>query len=205
MKWTLIDVKKETDHSFLNFYTLTYDVEKEDGSHSSYSYYLSSRQKIENLRVVSKEYQRPDGVLIPLYYIDPKTKECSILLTTQFRPAVGRYCTSFTAGLLDDEDDDVLEAARREAREESGCEVTDLEYLVPPAPTSSGLSDEINCIVLGRIVSFGEKSLEEYEDIKTNLYPFKDIPKLLADSDYYFPVNIRVFLMYLLERFKDKR
>lgn len=201
MKWTLKEVRQETCHPFLNFYTLIYDVTKEDGSHSLYSYYLASRREKEELRAITKEYERPDGVLLPLYYVDPDSQQISFLLTTQFRPAIGRYCTSFVAGLLDRSDTDILDAVRREAKEESGCQVDDLELIAPPAPTSSGLSDEINCIVLGRITSFGEKHLEEYEDIKTKLYSLQEIQAMLENPDFYFPINIRILLLYFLGRF----
>ena len=31
MDWKIVQINKETDHKFLNFYTATYEVEKEEG------------------------------------------------------------------------------------------------------------------------------------------------------------------------------
>ena len=138
-----------------------------------------------------------------LYHVDPETKEVSILINTQFRPALGAYMTSFPAGLLDPEDEDDTVAAIREAKEESGVEITDLERLVPPSPTSSGLSDEIDSLILARIVRLGKSRLEDFEDIKSRLVPLKDIPAMLSDTDrYVIPLPARLTLLYLLERFR---
>ena len=201
MEWKLIDIKQETNHPFLNFYTLTYEVKKEDGSHE-YQYFMASRHDVEHLIPKTKNLSRPDGVLIPLYYQDPKTSEVSIVLTTQFRPAIGAYLTSMPAGLMDPEDKDVFETARREAQEEAGCLIDDLELLVSPSTTSSGLSDEINSVVIARIVGHKDKHLEDFEDISSNLVPLKKVKEMLKDTEHYhFPFSIQLIILYLLERF----
>ncbi|MBP5091929.1 MAG: NUDIX domain-containing protein [Bacilli bacterium] len=201
MKWKLLDIKQETNHPFLNFYTLTYEVEKEDGSHT-YEYFMASRHDIDHLLPKTNNFTRPDGVLIPLYYIDPKTNEVSIVLTTQFRPAIGAYLTSMPAGLMDPDDKDVFETARREAEEEAGCLIDDLELLVSPSTTSSGLSDEINSIVMARIVGHKGANLEEFEDISANLVPLTKVKEMLKDTEHYhFPFSIHLIILYLLERF----
>ena len=203
MNWKLIDIKQETNHPFLNFFTLTYEVEEDDGKHTQYDYYMVSRRSRDQLLVKTSAFQKPDGVVMPLYYINENTKEVSFLLTKQYRPAVGAYMTSFTAGLLDKEDE-IFSACKREAREESGAIITDLEILSPSAPTSVGLSDEINAVVLGRIIRFEKSDLEEFEDIRTDLFSIDEIKKMLNDKNYMFPVNIRILLLYLMNRFENK-
>ncbi len=66
MKWTLKEVIQETNHPFLNYFTLVYDVEKPDGHHT-YSYYMASRRSKDELICQTKDISRPDGVVIPLY------------------------------------------------------------------------------------------------------------------------------------------
>lgn len=203
MKWTLIDIKQETNHPFLNYFTVTYDIEKEDGHHT-YSYYLCSRRDKEHLLPKIKRYSRPDAVMIPLYYLDEKTGKVSVVLTRQFRPAMGTYVTSVPAGLLDDNDEDIFKAAMREAKEEVGADITDLEMLSPSAPTSSGLSDETNAVVLGRITGFENTHLEEFEDIGFKLVPLAKAKEMMEDKDVFMAVNVRLILLYLLLRFKDR-
>jgi 8-oxo-dGTP pyrophosphatase MutT (NUDIX family) len=43
-----------------------------------------------------------------------------IVLVTQYRPPIQRYCVEFPAGLVDPEDGTLLDAARREMLEETG-------------------------------------------------------------------------------------
>jgi 8-oxo-dGTP pyrophosphatase MutT (NUDIX family) len=106
------------------------------------------------------------------------------------------------AGLMDPEDKDVFETARREAQEEAGCLIDDLELLVSPSTTSSGLSDEINSVVIARIVGHKDKHLEDFEDISSNLVPLKKVKEMLKDTEHYhFPFSIQLIILYLLERF----
>jgi ADP-ribose pyrophosphatase len=203
MKWTLVDVRQETDHPYLNYFTLVYDVEKEDGHHT-YEYRMASRHKKEDILPLTHKYDRPDGVLIPLYYVDPKTREVSVLLQKQFRPPIGRYVTSVPAGLMDPGDTDAFMTANREAKEEAGAIITDLELLSPAASTSSGLSDETNAVVLARIDHFTACDKEEFEDISPKLYSLEDVAKMLKDPAYFFASNIRLIMLYLLYRFQEK-
>ena len=203
MRWSYLYADQDTYHRFLNLYTLHYEVTKDDGSKAPYEYYVASRNSLETLKAKKPDFSRPDGVIMALYHVDPETKEVSILINTQFRPALGAYMTSFPAGLLDPDDEDDTVAAIREAKEESGVEITDLERLVPPSPTSSGLSDEIDSLILARIVSLGKSRLEDFEDIKSRLVPLEDIPAMLSDTDrYVIPLPARLTLLYLLERFR---
>ena len=65
-----------------------------------------------------------------------------LLITSQFRPALNRIVTSIPAGLVDPKDD-IFGCAKREALEEGGVIIDNLELICPASPTSSGLSDEL--------------------------------------------------------------
>ena len=203
MNWKLKDIIQETNHPFLNYFTLVYDLEKEDGSHKEYRYFMVSRRDKEHLLALTKNYQNVDGVVMPLYYVDPDTKKISLLITRQFRPTINRYVNSFTAGLVDPKED-LKSTIRREAKEEAGVEISDIEILTSPGTTSVGISDEINSVALARIVSFGKTALEEDEDISTRLIKLSYIKKSIEENsdEFYFPVNIKILLLYFLERFK---
>lgn len=200
MDWKLIDVRQETFHRFLNFFTLIYEVSK-DGKTSTYEYYIASRKTREAILSARKK-DSVEGVILPLYYVDPDTEEISLLLTRQFRPAVSDYMTAMIAGMTDGKDKDLYDTCRREAQEECGANVTDLEILVPPSPSAVCISDEINAVVLGRIADFGSASPEEFEDIKTSLYSLEDVKRMLEDKHYTFPLITRLILLYLLKRFE---
>lgn len=198
MKWLLEKIDKETDHRFLNFYTLHYDV---DGK--KYSYFLASRnEEIDSLRCRTTSFTRPDAVLIGAYKID-LSGHLFFLLEKQFRPALNRDVYSFPAGLMDPGDRNESETAARELGEETGFELDSVEILLPPSPTSEGLSDECNSVVLARL-SNGKKEAhkEEFEDISCKLYSAEEVQKLLNDPSILFSNSARLLILYLLERFK---
>ena len=197
MHWKLKDIIQETNHPYLNFFTFVYEIS--DGKQvKEYRYYVASRHQKDKLYALHHS-SRPDGVLIPCYHINDKG-EVSLLITSQFRPPLNRIVTSIPAGLLD-EKDDVFTAAKREALEEGGVIIDVLELLAPASSTSSGLSDEVNAIVLGKIVGFSNNKLEEFEDIKTRLIPLDELVKMLDDDNYFFAMNVRLLVKYLFLRF----
>lgn len=202
MKWKVDKIVQETNHKFLNFFTIHYDVELDDGTHKKTEYYMVSRKTKDQLRPVSGDYKKPDAVLIALYSIDEVTNEVSVMITTQFRQPMGTYMTSIPAGLMDENDKDIFETARREALEEAGALIDDIEVLANASATSSGFSDEMNSLVLARVVGFDKQNLEEFEDIKSRLIPLKTVKEMMKDPQYFFPLHIRIIMMYLIERFK---
>lgn len=197
MKWELKNIVQETNHPYLNFFTFEYEV-----NGKTYHYFLASRHSKEDLFALHA-HNRPDGVMIPCYYVD-ENKEISLLITTQFRPALNRMVTSIPAGLLDP-GDDLFSCAKREALEEGGVIIDDLELLCPTSPTSSGLSDEVNSVVMGRIISFDKNRLEEFEDISVKLIPLKEVEKMMENPQYFFALNVRLLIKYLVMRFKYER
>jgi len=199
MKWSLIGVEQETNHPYLNFFTLHYEVAFEDGKIRNMDYYMASRHDKEHLLARLEKLTRPDGVLIALY--EKNKEDIKFLLTKQFRQPIGKRIISIPAGLMEENDKDVFETARREAKEEAGVIIDDLELLAPPSPTSSGLSDETVSIVLARIVKKETTKLEEFEDISTMLVDASSLRKMLNDESYLFAANVRLICLYLLERF----
>ena len=197
MKWKLVNIVQETNHPYLNFYTLHYEV-----AGKPYTYFMASRHNKDELYALHQD-NKPDGVIIPCYYID-KDNEVSLLITSQFRPALNRIVTSVPAGLVDP-GDDLFSCAKREALEEGGVIIDNLEIICPTSPTSSGLSDEVNATVLGQIVDFKENRLEEFEDISVKLIPIKEVEKMLDNPQYFFALNVRLLIKYLILKFKYER
>ena len=196
MKWVLKRIDKETNHRFLNLYTYHFAVGEEG---KDYSYFVASRhENIEDLRAKTQDFSRPDGVLIVLYREGKKGKE--VLLVKEYRPALKAYCIEFPAGLMDEEDEDEIATARREAKEETGVEASNLSLLMPPSPTSSGLSDETVSVVIGEVKEEGQTSLEEFEDIGHKFVSLRELKRILDDPTLIVAANVRLICLLLLER-----
>ncbi len=117
----------------------------------------------------------------------PETDE--LLLNQQFR--LGAYLAGAedpflfetAAGAVDD-GETVEQAALREAFEETGCEVTELEYFGKVYSSPGCMAEEYHMFI-GRIEKaeagiYGH--LHEGEEIKTHLLPVKHVLKMLDDG-----------------------
>ena len=199
MKWTYLGSSKETDHRFLNFYVMHYEVD-EGSIQKPYDYFLASRnEKDGELRAFTHDIKRPDAVLIGAYLL--QGDQIFFLLEKQFRPSLNRYVYAFPAGLMDKEDADEIDAAKREAKEETGYEIDHIVRLLPPSPTSEGLSDECNSVVCCRLKKQGFCAKEEFEDISSRLYSEDEVYALLNDPDVLFSNSARLLMLLLLERY----
>ena len=199
MNWKLTTINQETDHRFLNFFTFIYTVNK-DGEDALYPYYVASRRSKDKLSAKTGDFQRADGVLILVIKEEP---EPSVLLIEQFRPPLNSMVVEIPAGLLEPEDENEIVAACRESIEEAGVELTDVRVLCPASPTSAGLSDELAAVVEGKVKKMTATHLERFEDISARFVPLREIPALLEDSTKVVALNLRLCLLYLLERYKE--
>jgi ADP-ribose pyrophosphatase len=132
---------------------------------------------------ISREIFYCGTVAVALLY-QPETDQ--ILLNEQFR--VGAFLAGddnpwlmeCCAGMIDDGEDPET-AARREAVEETGCEILDLEFIGKAYPSPGG-SEEVFMLYCGRIgkAEAGHYGLEEEgEEIKTHLVPALDAIRML--------------------------
>lgn len=131
-----------------------FDLEYEPGKH----YLDASRRKKEDLAAPKSDAEfrqmLPDAVSC-VVVLNIRSQEPRLLLTREYRFPAGRFLLSVPAGLLDPSDaasaHPVLEAARREIREETGITVeeTDTVRMINPLLLSSpGMTDESNALVL---------------------------------------------------------
>jgi len=87
-----------------------------------------------------------------------------IAIEHQFRYPFQAELIEIPAGKLDYADEDHLEAAQRELREETGIVAREYEYIGPFYPTCA-YSTEVIHLYLARGLSFGERELDEDESI----------------------------------------
>jgi ADP-ribose pyrophosphatase len=110
----------------------------------------------------------------------PVTDNKKVLLTKQFRPPVNGYVIEFPAG-LNDREDTLEEAAKRELLEETGYTAREMIFLTE-GPMSSGASGEILTVFLAKGLEFkGIGERDETEDIEV-------LKVLINELDYKLSV-----------------
>ena len=116
-----------------------------------------------------------DAVMIVPFYGD------KLVVTREFRVAVGGYEYSFPAGLID-AGEAVEETARRELYEETGLELRKILAVSPPVYNSPGLSDEAVTLVYAEVGgTVSQEHLEASEDIETLFLTRDEVAALMHD------------------------
>jgi len=116
--------------------------------------------------------------------IVPVTAEGDILFVRQFRPVMDGFVVEFPAG-LNDKNENLQEAARRELVEETGFDAEEFIFLAE-GPVSPGLSTEVLTIYLAKNVTPAPDRLkqqyppDESEDIEIIRMPLSAINERLA-------------------------
>lgn len=136
----------------------------------------------------------------------------AVVLIEQFRVgalAAGfpSWLTEIVAGVIG-EGETPEEVARREAREEAGCEVSELipicSYLVSPGGTSESVvlfCGRVNCAGLGGIHGLPD----ENEDIKVTVVPWAEARRLLDAGEIRNAVSIIALQWLALHRDELRR
>ncbi|MBQ6645723.1 MAG: NUDIX hydrolase [Clostridia bacterium] len=144
-----------------------YDIQYAQGKH----YYVASRREKDDLVAKRSDAEikqlLPDAVTIAVVLHLPGN-ETRLLMSYEYRYAVGQFLLSPVAGLLDPEDrkseEPLISAAKREIREESGLTVkpTDKVYVLNPcAYCTPGMTDESNAFLCAEITLDDLKELNQ--------------------------------------------
>ena len=113
-----------------------------------------------------REYVRHIGAVAVL----PLTDEGEVLCVRQYRYAHGTVMTEIPAGKLDSRDEDHVEAALRELREETGATCQTLTYLGLFRSTPAILDEKID-LYLAEGLTFGDRDLDDDEFLNTARIP----------------------------------
>jgi len=133
---------------------------------------IDDQVALPNGGTASREVIRHIGAVCVI----PITDDNEAIVERQFRYPVDMVMTEIPAGKLDYKDEDRLEAAKRELREETGYiadEWTDLGVFYP-APA---YSDEKITLYMARGLHLGERELDDDEVIDVIKVPLADLVK----------------------------
>lgn len=180
--------KKITDNKFLNMY----ELEAQQRNGTVFPYQVASRANNVNDLIAVSGNIKADAVAIASTYND------KLVLIKQYRYPVGDYIYELPAGLIDD-NESIIEAAKREMFEETGLEFIPKEsqWNINPWLSSPGMTDETCAVVFGEC--FGDptnQNQEESEDIQVVLADEKEALRILNNEivDVRTAMAILIFL-----------
>ena len=112
----------------------------------------------------------------------PVTENKEVIVERQFRYPINQVITEIPAGKLDSKDEDRLEAAKRELREETGYvadEWTDIGIYYPAA----AYSDEKITMYMAKGLHKGEQELDDDEFLDVKSVPVKELLDMVMTGE----------------------
>ena len=187
-------IEKTTNNRFLNMYEL--DMVSDEGKHSKY-FVASRAEKIEDLKIVTRE-NKADGVVIYSVYVDEKTGKEQVVLIRQYRCPIDGYLYELPAGLVD-VGEDFKTAGKRELKEETGLDFEPIDaadMFTKPFYTTIGLTDESCGTVYGYASgTISKEGQEETEDIDIILADRDEVRRILKEE------QVAIMCAYMMMHF----
>lgn len=167
-------LKKIHDGKFIHRYDITYRLE--DGTDKTYEM-ISRNPDAKNL----KDLQSHDADAVVLIIHD-ESKE-RILLSREFRMAVGDWIINFPAGLIEP-GEAIEQCAHRELKEETGLDLISVDTIMPLSYSAIGFSNETNIAVMGTASGAFQKSSSAAEEIQAAWYTKEEVKNLIRTERF---------------------
>ena len=126
--------------------------------------------RLPNGQTATREYNIHYGAVC----IIPLLENGDVLLERQYRYPLREVITEIPAGKLDAPDEDPLEAAKRELREETGATAAEWYPLGLFCPVGAYSTERIH-MFLARGLTFGERELDEDEFLNVFRMPLDEL------------------------------
>jgi len=137
------------------------------------------------------DYELPDGSRLDAYYllnerpgvnIVAVTEREEILLVRQYRVGIDAFIYECPAGFLEDDDQDVLERAQRELREETGHEADEWHSLGVMHAAPHRMRKEEHCYLALHARQVGGQDLDETESLRFGRFPLDKVRDMVREG-----------------------
>lgn len=125
--------------------------------------------------------RHPGASAVVPFLGDPKGDDPPILLLRQYRYAADGYLYEIPAGRLDEHEEPEA-CARRELREETGCEAEEIEHLIT-FYTTPGFIDEKIHVYMATGLTAGQHSREKDEFLEATPMPLSRALEMIRDGE----------------------
>lgn len=164
---------------------------------------MTELEQLEEKKISSKQVY--DGYLLKVYHdevdlpnkkkghrelirhngavcIVPLSDDLQVYVERQFRYPINSVITEIPAGKLDSKEEDHLEAAKRELREETGLLASKWTSLGSYIPTCA-YSDEVIYMYLAQGLTQGQRDLDEDEFLNVKKVPLTELINLVMSGE----------------------
>lgn len=175
------EIRKLEQGKFITRYDITYETI----DHKEKIYEMISR----NPNIKTREelaHHHADSVVLIMH---DETGE-KLLLNKEYRMACGDFVINFPAGLIDP-GEDYETSARRELKEETGLEITEIRDVIPESFSAIGFSNEKNICVVGVAAGTFTPSTSTAEEIIAGWYTKKEVRELMQKE--YFAARTQAY------------
>ena len=130
----------------------------------------------------------PDGRTIPDYYVfeHPEwvnitaiDREGRFVMIDQYRHGLGETSYEIPAGVVEPSDASLLDAARRELREETGYGGGEWRLLTSISANPATQNNLTHCFLATGVERLGDQQLDATEDIRVHLFSRSEVLELL--------------------------
>ena len=155
--------------------------------------------------------QTSDGKIIDPYYVYefpewatafPLTEDNKVILTRQYRHAIGEVCIELPGGCVDDSDENTEKGIARELLEETGYEFTRFDYLGKTSANPSTNNNWMHMFLARGGKKVQAQQLDHNEEIIVELYTIDEIKQLIREGKIIQSMHVTCML-YALEKINE--
>jgi len=155
-----------------------YDVDYITSEGNLKTYEIISRNR--DIRTLEELQNRKADSVVMILTDEPGER---ILVSREYRMAMGQWIYNFPAGLIDP-GETPEESAKRELREETGLELVRIDDILDNSYSAVGFSNERNICVFGAAAGEFRKSTSDAEEIVPGWYTKEEMKKLLRTEAF---------------------
>ena len=132
--------------------------------------------------------------------IIPLTPDEQVVMVRQYRFGTEEVTLEIPGGLIDRQDGSYLEASRREMREETGYDTEMILPLGVVRPNPAILNNRCHIFLAQNVVKLHEQDLDAGEDIRVELVPLAEIPRLIVEGTINHSLVLNAFYLFDMHR-----
>lgn len=152
------------------------------------------------------EVELPGGQLLDDYFVSvrpnvvltfPLTENGEVVFVRQYKHAAGEILIELPGGVIDEGEDDPMEAARREMLEETGYISDEMEPVLEVIDNPTKDTNKIYFFLARNARKVAEQDLDETENIEVITIPLQEVESLILNGTLKVSGTVALCLLAL--------